>query len=202
MRNVSDKYCRRNQNTHFEFNTFFLLSKIVPFWDDVEKYCRVEAGHRWEYGACALHAGYLRLQTHTHTQYAILIACPLQKCLQERASLLYYTYIVWIVNKMYTHVHSNNLTGVQCNITLQVFSATQLYRCSVQQNITGVQSNTTLQVFSPTQPYRCSVQHSLRGVQSNKTLQVFSPTQPYRCSLQNSLTCVQSNTILHVFSPT
>ena len=24
-----------------------------------------EAGHRWQYGACALHAGYLRLQIHT-----------------------------------------------------------------------------------------------------------------------------------------
>ena len=29
MRNVSDKRCRGNQNTHFMFNNFFL--KIVPF---------------------------------------------------------------------------------------------------------------------------------------------------------------------------
>ena len=29
MRNVSDKVCRENQNTHFVFNNFF--SKIVPF---------------------------------------------------------------------------------------------------------------------------------------------------------------------------
>jgi hypothetical protein len=29
MRNVSDKSCRENQNTHFMFNNFF--SKIVPF---------------------------------------------------------------------------------------------------------------------------------------------------------------------------
>jgi hypothetical protein len=30
MRNVSDKSCRENQNTHFVFSNFF-FSKIVPF---------------------------------------------------------------------------------------------------------------------------------------------------------------------------
>ena len=31
MRNIPDKSCRGNQNTHFVFSNFFLLSKIVPF---------------------------------------------------------------------------------------------------------------------------------------------------------------------------
>ena len=31
------------------------------------------AGHRWQYGACALHAGYLRLQTHTHNMQDIIL---------------------------------------------------------------------------------------------------------------------------------
>jgi len=31
MKNVSDKSYRENQNTHFMFNNFFFLSKIVPF---------------------------------------------------------------------------------------------------------------------------------------------------------------------------
>ena len=44
-----------------------------------------------QYGACALHAGYLRLQTHT--QNVILIAFLLQNWLHERASLLRYTHI-------------------------------------------------------------------------------------------------------------
>ena len=30
MRNISDKICRENQNTHFKFNVFF-FSKILPF---------------------------------------------------------------------------------------------------------------------------------------------------------------------------
>jgi len=40
--------------THFKFNKFF--RKSCRFRESQE-------GHRWQYGACALHAGYLRLQT-------------------------------------------------------------------------------------------------------------------------------------------
>jgi hypothetical protein len=55
--------------------------------------------HRWQYGACALHAGYLGLQihTHTHSEYVILIAFELQQWSHERASLLRCTYIAGIV---------------------------------------------------------------------------------------------------------
>ena len=62
MRNVSENY-RGNQNTHFMFSNFF--SKGVPFM----RYCRkiLSSGtrHRSQCGACALRAGYLRLQTHS-----------------------------------------------------------------------------------------------------------------------------------------
>jgi hypothetical protein len=36
MRNVLDKSCRENQNTHFIFNNFF--PKILPFMSNVEKF--------------------------------------------------------------------------------------------------------------------------------------------------------------------
>jgi len=36
--NVSDKRCRGGKKTHFMFKNLF--SKIVPLWDNVEKYCR------------------------------------------------------------------------------------------------------------------------------------------------------------------
>jgi hypothetical protein len=36
MRNVSDKSCRENKNTHFIFSNIF--PKIVRFLDNVEKY--------------------------------------------------------------------------------------------------------------------------------------------------------------------
>jgi len=45
-----------------------------------------------QYGACALHAGYLRLQTHTHHIRIILIASAPQQWLHERDSMLRYTY--------------------------------------------------------------------------------------------------------------
>jgi len=62
MKNVSDKSCRENQNTHFVFSNFF--SRIVSF---MEKILWSGAGHRLQYGARALQAGHLMLQTHTHT---------------------------------------------------------------------------------------------------------------------------------------
>jgi hypothetical protein len=49
--------------THFVFN-FFFFRKSCLLLDNVEKYCS-RAGHRWQYGAWELHAGYLRVQTHT-----------------------------------------------------------------------------------------------------------------------------------------
>jgi hypothetical protein len=39
-----------------------------------------------QYGACALHAGQTKLQTHTYSEYVTLIACLRQQCLFEHAS--------------------------------------------------------------------------------------------------------------------
>ena len=38
MRNVSDKSCRKNQNTHFVFSNFF--RKLCRLWDNVGNYGR------------------------------------------------------------------------------------------------------------------------------------------------------------------
>ena len=63
MRNVSDKSCRENQNTHFVFSNSFSENRAV--YEIMGKILQSGAGHKWQYGACALHAGYLRLHTHT-----------------------------------------------------------------------------------------------------------------------------------------
>ena len=60
------------------------------------------------YGTCALHAGYLRLQTHT---YVILIAFLLQRWLHDCTSMLRYTYVaffvsVLIINYLFLHWRS------------------------------------------------------------------------------------------------
>jgi len=62
--NVSDRSCRENHNTHFKFSNFF--KKSCRLWDNEEKECTArQAGHRWQYGACTLHAGYLQLRAQT-----------------------------------------------------------------------------------------------------------------------------------------
>jgi hypothetical protein len=72
MRNVSDKSCTENQNTHFTSNNVF--PKIVPFMRKCGKtWYSPDSPHTTIYGARALHAGYLRLQ-NTHPEHATLIA--------------------------------------------------------------------------------------------------------------------------------
>jgi hypothetical protein len=64
MKNVLNKSCRDNKNIHFGFSNFFTENRVV-----YEIMCKIlysGTGYRWQYSACALHAGYLRLQTHSH----------------------------------------------------------------------------------------------------------------------------------------
>ena len=75
--------------THILCSVAF-FSKIVSFMRQCGKIRQSGAGIR-QYGAYALHGGYLSLQTHTHTQYVMFIVFPLQQWLHERASLLHYT---------------------------------------------------------------------------------------------------------------
>ena len=77
--------------------TFF--QELCHLWDNAEKYCRVgQAGHRWQYDTCTLHAGYLRLHTHTHSEYVTLIAFQCQQWLQQQASMLHYMYTAHLVD--------------------------------------------------------------------------------------------------------
>ena len=50
---------------------FFRKSRLV--WGNVENVLYTGADHRWQYGACTLYAGYLRLQNHTHVVKCVFI---------------------------------------------------------------------------------------------------------------------------------
>jgi len=64
MKHASDKMCRENQNTHFAFDNFFFENRAVYeiMWKHIVQPDRPQM--TVEYGACALHAGCLRLQIH------------------------------------------------------------------------------------------------------------------------------------------
>jgi hypothetical protein len=74
MRNVSDESSRENRNTHFMFDTFFLNRAV---YERMWKHFAEPGRPQMKFGACALHAGYLWLQTHS--EYVILFAFPPQQ---------------------------------------------------------------------------------------------------------------------------
>ena len=85
MRNISDKSCIENQNTHFVINNFFFenttLSEIM--WKNI-----AEPGWPQMTIWCMRIACWMPKAKNTHWQYVILIDFPLQHWLQERASIL------------------------------------------------------------------------------------------------------------------
>jgi hypothetical protein len=89
VKNVSDKSCRENQNTHFIFKNFSQQS--CRLWDNVEKYGRArqttDSNIKWRMRfAC-----WITMATDTHAEYVILIAFSRQKWLRERATMLAYS---------------------------------------------------------------------------------------------------------------
>jgi len=72
---VLGKSGRENQNTHFIFNDFF-PEIVLVICDNVRKY----------------------IEPDTHSEYIKLIAFPREQWLCKCASMLHYTYIVYLVN--------------------------------------------------------------------------------------------------------
>ena len=94
MRNVSDKCCRENQNTHFMFSNRFL--KIVSLMRKRGKNILERGRPQMTIWRVRI-ACWIRKATNTQSQYVIIIALPQKQWLHERASMLRYTYITCIV---------------------------------------------------------------------------------------------------------
>ena len=84
MRNVSDKSCRENQNTHFVFSNFFSFENHAVYEIVWKKYGRIRQA---TYDNMAP-AHCMLVATNTHTEYEILIAFQRQQTLHERVSML------------------------------------------------------------------------------------------------------------------
>ena len=53
MKNISDKICREDQNTHFVFSDFFFENRA--FYDIMWKNMVRPTGHRWQYNTARAH---------------------------------------------------------------------------------------------------------------------------------------------------
>ena len=97
MRNVSDKRCRENQNTHFVVNNFFFpFLKLFRLWDSVEKYCRTTQVTDDSIIGRRRIAQWLPKAANTYSEYVLLIALPLHQLLDECASW-YFTHMACLV---------------------------------------------------------------------------------------------------------
>jgi hypothetical protein len=90
LRNVSDKRCRENQNTHFMFKNAFPEDRAV--YEIIWKYMVDPDRPQMiiQHGACLCRARYLRLETHS--EYITLT--DFQQLLRQRASLSRYRYVI------------------------------------------------------------------------------------------------------------
>ena len=87
MRNISDKSCRENQNTHFVLSNHFYFFENRADYEIMSKNI-VEWG-RLQTTIWRMHtACWIPKATNTHSEYVTLIAFPLQQWLHERTSLL------------------------------------------------------------------------------------------------------------------
>jgi hypothetical protein len=83
MRNVSDKICRENKNTHF---VFFFPEK-VPFMTVWKNIVQLDRSQMTVWCMCI--ACWTPTASQTHLVYVVLTAFLLQQWLHERASMLH-----------------------------------------------------------------------------------------------------------------
>jgi hypothetical protein len=84
IKNVSDKSCRGNQNTHFVFSNFSFEN--LTFYEIMWKYFPELDKPPMTIWRMRI-ACWIPKATNTHSGYVILIAYPLQQWLEERSSI-------------------------------------------------------------------------------------------------------------------
>ena len=89
MRNVSDKSCRGNQNTHFISGNFFRNPAVCEvMWKNIVELMRSQMTVWHMCISCCIPKA-----ANTLLEYVLLFALPLQQWLHECESLLRYMYI-------------------------------------------------------------------------------------------------------------
>jgi hypothetical protein len=134
MRNISDKSCRENQNTHFMFNNFFSENRAVYviMWKNMVQPDGPEKIHI----AC-----WIIKAIETLSEYIILVTFPRRQRLRERVWTLHYTHIACLV----IFFNQTMLQHALWNLWYSVLS------CCVWllANVTGGQKRVALSGVSP-----------------------------------------------------
>ena len=120
------------------------------------------AGHRWQYGSCTLHAGYLRLQIHT--LILIPIAFPLQQWLHKCTSVLCHMYIACLVFFLMIFViflkrETKGLCRQTAHLGFKVqylAVLSEIQRITLCYVLTGHKKNVHMQLYSNIQCFNCS----------------------------------------------
>ena len=131
IRNAPGKRCR-GKNT-FLFSKVFFSPKNCAVYDVMWEMLQSGASHRWQYGACALRAGYLRLRTHS--QRVTFIVFPLQQWVIERVNVrLYFTYCTLLVFLFLWTNHMFPRPPIMCRMAAELQQ--QVCRCAdFQRNV-------------------------------------------------------------------
>ena len=96
MRNVSDKFVQKIK-THFVFNNFFFENRVV--YEVMWKYIVERERPRLTIIRRMHIERWITKATDTNSKYVILIAFPLQQWLDERTSMLRFTYFACLVQQ-------------------------------------------------------------------------------------------------------
>jgi hypothetical protein len=95
IRNVSEKVVKKIK-TQILYPTT-IAQKSCRLWDNVEKCGRSRQATDYNIARCMRFTCCISKATDTHSGYILLTAFPQQQWLRERASMLRYTYIAWLV---------------------------------------------------------------------------------------------------------
>ena len=121
------------------------------------------------YGVCPLRAGQLMLHTHTHSEYTIIIACPLQQRLHECVSMLIALAVpLWSIKRCRLHL----LKFLSTVTTIRSLTICFTTVCSYQYHISNIPSK----FFFTAARTCCSAQKMSAGPDAALHFQIFFDT--------------------------
>ena len=89
MKNVLDRICEENHDTHFSFNNFFFFENCTVYETMWKNLVELERPQMAIWHMCI--ACWFPKSTNTYSEYVIIITFPLQHWLHERASVLHHS---------------------------------------------------------------------------------------------------------------